>query len=314
MKTIFADYNARTEAGDICLTTQGSREDVERIGAHPGDWAWLSDGEVIVGAQLAVDQRYGLVGVPDWDTVVHLDDEEANDPEQIRCSLLPLLDEVTVSGSDEPRVFELLTQWELVSPEQTLGASRGYFPFRRALALREMEKPGLALLEMTEAREIEPDDPERLFVYLELLRVVDLTRAVIEAQRMASSPDLPALVLSCCINILASATEQVTDAEFEPLAQRVLESCHRLEQAPELDQLGESLVALAHFNRGMVLLRWGRLSEASQAFAEAHRFYPAVPQAENSPELRTYDDHTREFARRVRKEIAEQFPHRPIAA
>ena len=211
MKTIFADYNARTEAGDICLTTQGSREGVERIGVQRGDWAWLSDGEVVVGAQLAVDQRYGLVGVPDWDTVVHLDDEDANDPEQIRRSLLPLLNKVTFSESDEPRVYELLTQWELVSPEETLDASRGYFPFRRALALREMEKPELALLEMTEARAIAPDDPERLFVYLDLLRVVDLPRPSLKPSD-GSSPDLPA-VLSLYQS--SEASRPGTDAEFE---------------------------------------------------------------------------------------------------
>ena len=33
---------------------------------------WLSDGEATFGARLAVDEKYGLVGVPDWDTVVNL--------------------------------------------------------------------------------------------------------------------------------------------------------------------------------------------------------------------------------------------------
>ena len=38
MKTIFADYNAMTEARHICLTTRGSREDLQRLGIQPGDW------------------------------------------------------------------------------------------------------------------------------------------------------------------------------------------------------------------------------------------------------------------------------------
>ena len=50
MKTIYADYNAATEAGQICLTTRGSQVDIERTGARPGDWVWLSDREVVVGA------------------------------------------------------------------------------------------------------------------------------------------------------------------------------------------------------------------------------------------------------------------------
>ena len=57
MKTIYADYNAATEAGQICLTTRGSQVDIERTGARPGDWVWLSDREVVVGAQLATDDR-----------------------------------------------------------------------------------------------------------------------------------------------------------------------------------------------------------------------------------------------------------------
>jgi hypothetical protein len=75
MKTIYADYNAATEDGHVCLTTRGSQEDLERAGVGPGDWVWLSDSEVVVGARLQMDDRYGLVGVPDWDTIAHLDDE-----------------------------------------------------------------------------------------------------------------------------------------------------------------------------------------------------------------------------------------------
>ena len=79
MKTIYADYNAVTEAGYVCLTTRGSQEDILRLGLGPGDWAWLSDTEVMVVAQLAIDDRYGLVGVPDWETLVHLDDQDTDE-------------------------------------------------------------------------------------------------------------------------------------------------------------------------------------------------------------------------------------------
>ena len=87
MKTIFADFNAMTEAGHVRLRLRGSQEDIAHAELRPGDWAWLSDGEVIVGAQLAIDDRYGLVGVLDWDTLVHLDDEGADDLERVRDEL-----------------------------------------------------------------------------------------------------------------------------------------------------------------------------------------------------------------------------------
>jgi hypothetical protein len=65
MKSISADYNAMTEAGHICLTTRGSQEDIRRIGIQPGDWTWLTDSELIIGARVSTDPDHGIVGVPD---------------------------------------------------------------------------------------------------------------------------------------------------------------------------------------------------------------------------------------------------------
>ena len=50
--------------------------------------------------------------------------------------------------------------------------------------------------------------PMFAFVYLDLLRLEDLPSAVLEAQSIAEMPDVPALVLSACINILATWAEQ----------------------------------------------------------------------------------------------------------
>ena len=95
-----------------------------------------------------------------------------------------------------------------------------------------MGKLGLALLEMKEARQARPDDPMVAFVYLDLLRLEDLPSAVLEAQSIAESPDVPALVLSACINILAMHAEQVSDEQFDSIAQQVLAWCRRFDQAP----------------------------------------------------------------------------------
>ncbi len=116
MKTISADYNAMTEAGHVRLTLPCSQENILRLGLGPGDWAWLTDTEVMVGAQLAIDDRYGLVGVPDWDTLVHLDDEGADDSDRIAAELNPLLTKEPPSSKDEPRILELLTQLEHATP------------------------------------------------------------------------------------------------------------------------------------------------------------------------------------------------------
>ena len=266
MKTIFADYNAATESGDLRLNFSASQRDIATAQLHPGDWAWLSDGEVMVGAQLAIDDRYGLVGVPDWDTIVHLDDEGADDFDRVRDELKPLVTKEPPSMEDEPRILQLSTQLEYFAPPHLRDSLPGMLVFRRALALRHMGKLGLALLEMEEARRAHPDDPEVAFVYLDILRLEDLPSAVVEAETIAGSPGVPALVLSACINILATQAEQMPDDQFEPVAERVLGLCRRFDQAPDLDQAGLSLKALSYFNRGLVHLRAGRISQARKAF------------------------------------------------
>ena len=71
-----------------------------------------------------------------------------------------------------------------------------------------------------------------VFVYLDLLRLEDLPSAVSEAQSIAEMPDVPALVLSACINILAAWAEQASDDQFDSIAQQVLAWCRRFDQAP----------------------------------------------------------------------------------
>ena len=77
MRIISADFNARTESGHLCLNSRGAQEDLRDQGVQVGGWMWLSDGELVVGAQLASDDRYGPVGVPHWNTLVHLDDDDS---------------------------------------------------------------------------------------------------------------------------------------------------------------------------------------------------------------------------------------------
>jgi tetratricopeptide (TPR) repeat protein len=313
MKTIYADFNAMTEGGHVSLTTVGSQQDVARAGLRPGDWAWLSDGELIVGAQLAIDDRHGLVGVIDWDTLVHLDDEGADDFDHVRDELKPLVTKEPPSTEDDPRIFQLMTQLEYFAPPHLRDSVPGMLAFRRALALRHMAKPGLALLEMEEARRARPDDPEVLFVYLDLLRLEDLPSAAAEAETISGSQRVPALVLSACINILVSRAEQMPDDVFEPIAERVLALCRRFDQAPDLDQAGKSLEALSYFNRGIVHLRAGRISQARQAFQRAHDVYPEGPVLDQVAGLKTYDRHARDVATRVRQIAEWRFPSSAVA-
>lgn len=68
MKTIWADFNARTTDDRIRLNTIGSVRDVIEAGAKPGDQVWLSDGEVRIAAVVEEDE-HGLVARPVWETI-----------------------------------------------------------------------------------------------------------------------------------------------------------------------------------------------------------------------------------------------------
>ncbi len=72
MKTVWADFNARTEEDDISLTTVGSKRSLQETGAKVGEWVWLSDDELGVIAYIAkLDGR--LVARPDWDSLIRWD-------------------------------------------------------------------------------------------------------------------------------------------------------------------------------------------------------------------------------------------------
>jgi tetratricopeptide (TPR) repeat protein len=314
MMTIFADFNSMTESGHVSLSTRGSQADIERTGARPGDWVWLSDSEVIFGAQLAIDDRYGLVGVLDWDTLVHLDEEGADDFDRVRDERKPLVSKEPPSMADEPRILELLTQLEHFAPPHLRDTVPGMLVFRRAFALRNMGKLGLALLEMKKARSAHPEDPEVALFYLDLLRLENLPSALMEAEKITESPAVSALVLSACINILATQAELATEDQFGPIAERVLALCRRFDQSPDLDQAGESLEALSYFNRGIVHLRAGRISQARLAFERAHELYPVDPMLDQIAGLETYDHHTREVARSVREIAGRRAPRMTVAA
>jgi tetratricopeptide (TPR) repeat protein len=312
MKTIFADFNAMTEAEHICLTTRGSQEDIQSSHVRPGDWAWLSDGELLVGARLAIDPFYGLVGEPAWDTLVHLDTEEAHDFERVGSELKRLMTLESPSVEDEAQIFRLYTQLERVSPPEFVSGIEYHFASRRALALLVLGRNGLAMLEIEAARLDRPDDPRVNFTYLEVLRRENFPRAVTEAESFADSPNTPAIVLAACISILSTRADDASDERFRQIAARVLEWCDRFDRAPDLGGVDPPLIALTFFNRGVILLRSGRRDQAQIAFGRAHEIYPVNPAFEEATRLNVYDQHAREIARRAR-EIAERVQTRPAA-
>lgn len=300
MKAIEVDFNASTEDEHVRLTTRGAVQSLASSGNQPGDWVWLTDGELLVGAQLATDPYYGLVGIPAWDTLVHLDDEGADDFNIIWRELQPMLRRENDSIQDEARIFQLCTQLERLAPPG-LDLEPGYLSMRRALALRALGRTGLALLEINDARRARPHDPLVNFVYLDLLRRQDLPTAVIEAESLAQTPYVPAVVLTACITILATVAEEAPDDQFEPIARRVLEWCDRLMRTPDRVSVVPPLIAMSFFNRGVMLLRLGRIAEAQDAFRHAHKIYPLDTTFDEATRLDAYDERARDLAHHVRE-------------
>lgn len=304
MKTIPVDYNAITESDQLRLSFPSSRR--EMLAARTQDWAWLSDGEVIVGARIAIDDEFGVVGIPDWQTIVHLDGNQAQDLPSIRREVRGLVQNPHPSTEQEWRLFQLLTIYESIAPSDAEPSFRvGYFECRRAATLLSLGKPELALVEIEEARRINPGQAIGDCLFLRILRVTDLPRAVREAEVLAAKPDLSANVLAHCICILGTLADTVPDHEFTPLSLRIIAWVERFRNAPS-DQSVKPSKAMVQFDYGLVLLRLGRHAEARQVFVELASEINPAPEFIEAARLTTYDDDARR--------LAAQFRSRPSAA
>jgi hypothetical protein len=301
MKTVFADYNAMTESGHLRLGFRASQEDIAKAHLRPGDWAWLNDGEVMIGAQLAIDDRYGMVGVPDWETLVHLDDEASKDFERVRSELERLRRNPDRSLDKEKRILQLLTISEMVvPPEVKTDLPPGYFESLRAATLYLLGKPELALTEIEETRRLGSSDPDDDRLFLEILRRIALPRALSEAEALAARPDASAGVLAECINVLATHADDLPDDQLKLVPDRILEWADRFDRAPGREQIPASTLALVQFNRGMILLRLGRTEAARDALNLARSVDPILSEIVGATRLTVYDQHARELAARVR--------------
>jgi hypothetical protein len=306
MKTISADYNAMTESGRLRLGFSASQEDLRTAGAQPGDWVWLSDDEVIVGARILDDPRYGVVGEPDWKTLVHLDDEQASDPGKLLSRINELLDAChkhrTSCAEDEAELFRLLTIFEHISsPEIKAVIPPGYLALRRAAALHFLGESGLALHEAKAALQDRPHDPDLRYLYLELRLRDDPASAAREAEIEAEKADASAQVLAACVDVWAAAAEQMPDDQFDPVGHQILHWAERFESARGREQVRAAVLASVQFNRGLVLLRLGQVDQAQETLRLAHATDPNEPAFGEASQLDTFDDRARKILARLRE-------------
>ena len=155
-------------------------------------------------------------------------------------------------------------------------------------------------MEIEDALRLNPDNADDVWTFLEILRRHDLARARREAEALTSGVDIPADILAQCVNVLATCADNLTDDQFEPTAEKILEWAARFERAPGRERVRAAVFALFQFNRGVVLLRLGRGEAAREALRLARDVDPIVPEIEEATRLTVYDQRGRELAVRVR--------------
>ena len=197
--------------------------------------------------------------------------------------------------------FELMTIAEFILPPGLDRAlTPAYFSTRRAEMLFLLGKTALALIEIEDARRLDPSNSSVDRQFLDIVRYVDLARAVREAEALALRPDVSANVLASCINVLAIHADNLTDDQFERVAHRILAWADRFDRAPGREKVHAFTLALLQFNRAMILLRLGKGEAAREALALARAVDPISNEIEEAARLTVYDQRARDLAARVR--------------
>jgi tetratricopeptide (TPR) repeat protein len=297
MKTVFADFNAMTEGERVRLTTRGSQEDIDDQGIQIGDHVWLSDGELLVGAEVAQDPRYVVVGIPAWDTLVNLDDAQEADFNRSLPRFQELSQSQSRSRDGETEILQLLATIERKAPQAIKSMMPdGYIAYRRAVALHALGHLELALQEAEQALAENPHRASYLHFRLELLRRVDLERAIRVARSLAEDRSTRATVLAACVNVLATHLETLPDEAFETELPTLLQWAEWFRNAPDITTVPVSSLSLVWFNRGMALLRRSRMDEARESFSMILEVNPKDRTAQQAIALDRYDAVARELA------------------
>ena len=307
MRTVFADFNAMTEAEQVCLTTRGSQKDIEEQGIQIGDHVWLSDGELLVGAEVAQDPRYGIVGVPAWDTLVSLDDAEKSDFGQAWSGFQELSQPQSRTHDEETRLLQLLATIERKAPQNIKEMiPPGHLAFRRAGALWSLGHLELALQEVEHALAESPGRQDYLYFHLELLRSLNPLGALGEARRLVEDPSTKAAVLTACINVLATYMDTLPDEQFEAALPNLVDWIERFRTATDIASISVGRLSLVWFNRGMAHLRRNQMDEARKSFSMMLQVNPKDQAAQRAIALDRYDA--------LARQLAEAYRAKPVAA
>jgi len=297
MKTVEADFNALTSDEYVRLTTCGSERSMSAQGVRPGEWVWLSDGEMEVGARVEADHEGRLYGVPAWDTLVYLDPDPGLTFLEVWSELQRFLSEYEHTTKDQSRILQLLTWLLALAPSEVREAiPAGFIEYRRAAVLHALGHYELALQEVQKATSSNPANETYIYLYLELLRRTDLNQALHEALRLANDPITQVAVLAGCVNILATYMENLSGQEFDEKNQMMLDWVRRFQNAPGIENIRVGLLGQVLFNTGMAQLRRNQIQEARVYFERILELNPRDEAARQALSLDQYDASARHLA------------------
>jgi len=198
------------------------------------------------------------------------------------------------SMEDEPRILELLTQLEHFTPPHLRDSVPGMLVFRRALALRNMGKLGLALLEMEEARRVHPGDPRLPW---SISTCSGLRTCLLRSWKRKRSPSCPVCLPWFCRRVSTSWRPRLsrcprTSSTRSPSAcSRYAVASIRLRILSKQER--RSWPCLTSTEESYTSERAESL-RLRQAFERAQQLYPVGPMLDQLARLQTYDHHARE--------------------
>jgi len=272
MVAIYADFNARTASDRIRLDPAGSIESLRENPVREGDWLWLSDNDLRVGAQI---ERQGneYLARPAWETLEDIAAAGQMNPAELQAGVARLRELLEAPEKDYKRILRLLPVAERVLP------NKGFAAYQRSRAMHAFGYPGLALAAVEDALGLEPNHPGFLHHKLQLLSELDLDRAVHEAERLVALDTTPAIVLVGCAQVLALEARRTQSEAAKELDRRIISLADRIEASQDVGTLPPSARSLALTLRGFAHSHLGEKEPAVSAFNKAVEAYPLSPGA-----------------------------------
>jgi tetratricopeptide (TPR) repeat protein len=266
---IWADFNSRTEDDRVSLETRGSRESLAKTPVSPGEWVWLSDGDIRVGAQ--VEQRDGhLYARPVWETM-----EDVVPPGDPRLNEIPA--EEALKALEKSRTREGFPADVVFRLAPYLPRKHGYLDFLRSRAARSLGYTALALAAIEDALTAVPSDGSYFHHRVRLLRDLDIEKAVQAIEPVLKGQRSDVLAIVACVEVLGDLARTETDeARSISHDSDILRVTSALTPA-SFAGLPNSVRAQVHLARGFAYSHLGNRPEARRELDEARALNPREP-------------------------------------